>query len=89
MEIVFCVPNVLNSVATPWELSFLFLKADLHGTILSHATSLRHAYDTKKSLKTLRQSWPKSVVSGKEVECDKIVNCKSALKEAYTIVYKE
>ena len=49
MEIVFCVPNVLNSVATPWELSFLFLKADLHGTILSHATSLRHAYDTKKS----------------------------------------
>ena len=22
------------------------LKADLHGTILSHATSLRHAYDT-------------------------------------------
>ena len=24
------------------------LKADLHGTILSHATSLRHAYDTKK-----------------------------------------
>ena len=24
------------------------LKADLHGAILSHATSLRHAYDTKK-----------------------------------------
>ena len=24
------------------------LKANLHGTILSHATSVRHAYDTKK-----------------------------------------
>ena len=24
------------------------VKADLHGAILKHATSLRHAYDTKK-----------------------------------------
>ena len=24
------------------------VKADLHGAILSHATSLQHAYDTKK-----------------------------------------
>ena len=27
---------------------FPIVKADLHGAILSHATSLRHAYDTKK-----------------------------------------
>ena len=30
------------------------LKADLHGTILSHATSLQHAYDTKKSRRILK-----------------------------------
>ena len=34
--------------------SFGNLKADLHGTILSHATSLRHAYDTKKSRRILK-----------------------------------
>ena len=32
------------------------LKADLHGTILSHATSLRHAYDTKKSRRILKHA---------------------------------
>ena len=41
-------------------------KADLHGAILSHATSLRHAYDTKKSrsiLKPYDNRGLKSVVS--------------------------
>ena len=32
------------------------IKADLHGTILSHATSLRHAYDTKKSRRILKHA---------------------------------
>ena len=32
----------------------MHLKADLHGAILSHATSLRHAYDTKKSRSILK-----------------------------------
>ena len=35
-------------------LSSKFFKADLHGAILSHATSLRHAYDTKKSRSILK-----------------------------------
>ena len=34
------------------------LKADLHGTILSHATSLRHEKSCR-IFKTLRQSGPK------------------------------
>ena len=42
---VFCtLSNFEPTVRPNW------LKADLHGTILSHATSLRHAYDTKKSM---------------------------------------
>ena len=32
---------------------WLLLKADLHGTILSHATSLWHAYDTEKVVRPI------------------------------------
>ena len=40
--------RILKHILKPYDNRGL--KADLHGTILSLATSLRHAYDTKKSL---------------------------------------
>ena len=61
------------------------LKADLHGTILSHATSLRYAYDNcRKIFKHVYKSYNffrAGKCASKEVACDKIVPCiKSAFK---------
>ena len=63
------------------------LKTDLHGTILLHATSLRHAYNTlghncRKVLKHVSKSYDffRVMCVIKEVACDKIAPCKSALR---------
>ena len=62
-------------------LSKNFLKADLHGTILSHATSLRHVlgHDCHKVLKHVFKSYD-FFLCRKQVACDKTVPCKSAFR---------
>ena len=48
--------NLISKISKrqPTALGHSFVKADLHGAILSHATSLRRAYDTKKSRRILK-----------------------------------
>ena len=69
-----------------------FIKADLHGTTLSHTTSLRKAYDMNcflqiKPTTRLRLSCRSYVMSQarrKLVVCDKVVPCKLAFRVLHT-----
>ena len=70
--------------------SFLTLKADLHGTILSHTTSLRQAYDLtqdlhdnhKRAVGLIHKKQVMSQAFRKLVVGDKVVPCKWSCKWA-------
>ena len=68
------------------------LKADLHGTTLSHTTSLQQAYYIVSCKSNLHLAYdcrlgPKSC--RKLVVCDKVVPCKSAFTLSVTLLIRK